>query len=119
MGPQAHRIGDFALALLLLSITVVPVAGQVPEDSVEPAGPPIPRWVVELEAGPAWQSYNDVEIPNDGTATRFSLYDLAGAGPWPAGRLYVTWNITDRHGLRLLAAPFSLTETGAPDRTIA
>jgi hypothetical protein len=24
-------------------------------------------------AGPAWQTYNDVEIPNDGTATRFSL----------------------------------------------
>jgi hypothetical protein len=74
-----------------------------------------PRLIIELEAGPAWQSYNDVEIPNDGTATRFSLYDLAGAGPWPAGRLYVTWNITDRHGLRLLAAPFSLTETGVPD----
>jgi hypothetical protein len=74
-----------------------------------------PRLIIELEAGPAWQSYNDVEIPNDGTATRFSLYDLAGAGPWPAGRLYVTWNIADRHGLRLLAAPFSLTETGVPD----
>ena len=73
-----------------------------------------PRWVVELEGGPAWQSYNDVEIPNDGTATRFSLYDLAGAGPWRAGRLYVTWNINDRHGLRLLLAPFSLTEAGTP-----
>lgn len=79
---------------------------------------PAPRWVVELEAGPAWQSYNDVEIPNDGSATRFSLYDLAGAGPWPAARLYVTWNLTDRHGVRLLAAPFSLTETGTPGADI-
>jgi hypothetical protein len=78
-----------------------------------------PRLVMELEAGPAWQSLNDVEIPNDGTATRFSLYELAGAGPWPAARLYVTWNITDRHGLRLLAAPFSLTETGVPDRPLS
>ena len=73
---------------------------------------------IEFEAGPAWQSYNDVEIPNDGSATRFSLYDLAGAGPWPAGRLYVTWNLAERHGLRLLLAPFSLTETGVPDQAI-
>ncbi|MEJ2216243.1 MAG: hypothetical protein P8099_06470 [Gemmatimonadota bacterium] len=74
--------------------------------------------VIELEGGPAWQSYNDVEIPNDGSATRFSLYRLAGAGPWPAGRLYVTWNVSGRHGLRLLVAPFSLTETGVPGRQV-
>lgn len=72
----------------------------------------VPRFEIELEGGPAWQSYNDVEIPNDGSATRFSLYDLAGSGPWPAGRLYVTWNVAERHGLRLLLAPFSLTESG-------
>jgi hypothetical protein len=69
---------------------------------------------LELEAGPAWQSYNDVEIPNDGSATRFSLFDLAGSGPWPAGRLYVTWNVSERHAVRALIAPFSLTETGVP-----
>ena len=73
-----------------------------------------PKLELELEAGPAWQSYNDVEIPNDGSATRFSLYDLAGSGPWPAARLYVTWNVAERHGVRLLLAPFSLTETGTP-----
>jgi hypothetical protein len=78
----------------------------------------VPRLAFELEGGPAWQSYNDVEIPNDGTATRFSLSDLAGSGPWPAGRLYVTWNVTERHGLRLLIAPFSLTETVVPDRPV-
>jgi hypothetical protein len=75
-------------------------------------------WVFELEAGPAWQSYNDVEIPNDGSATRFSLYDLAGSGPWAAGRLYVTWNINHRHGLRLLLAPLSLTATGRPEEAV-
>ena len=72
------------------------------------------RFALELEAGPVWQSYNDVEIPNDGTATRFSLKDLAGSGPWPAGRAYLTWNINDRHGLRALAAPLTITETGTP-----
>ena len=70
------------------------------------------RFTLELEAGPAWQSYNDVEIPNDGSATRFSLSELAGSGPWPAGRVYLTWQLNERHGIRVLLAPFSLTETG-------
>jgi hypothetical protein len=73
-----------------------------------------PRFSVELEGGPVWQTRNDVEVPNDGTASRFALDELAGNGPWPAGRLYLTWNISDRHGLRGLVAPFSLTETGTP-----
>lgn len=77
-----------------------------------------PRLVLELEGGAAWQSRNDAEIPNDGSATRFSLADLAGSGPWPAGRVYVTWNLGERHGLRVLAAPFSLTETGVPGAPI-
>ena len=77
-----------------------------------------PRWLVEIEGGPAWQSYNDVEIPNDGSATRFSLYDLAGSGPWPTGRLQVTWNPWDNHGFRVLLAPFSLSETGQPEQDV-
>ena len=77
-----------------------------------------PRLVLELEGGAAWQSYNDVEIPNDGSATRFSLSDLTGSGPSPAGRAYLTWNLGERHGLRALAAPFSLTERGVPDAAI-
>jgi len=74
-----------------------------------------PRLAIELEGGALWQSRNDVEIPNDGSATRFSLVDVAGNGPWPTARLYVTWNLTERHGLRLLVAPFSLTESGVLD----
>lgn len=73
-----------------------------------------PRFSLDIEAGPVWQGYNDVEIPNDGTASRFSLKDLAGGGPWFARRAYLTWNINERSGLRLMAAPLSITETGAP-----
>ena len=68
---------------------------------------------IDVEAGPVWQSRNDVQIPNDGTGTRFSLVDVAGSGPQPAGRVYLTWNISSRHGLRALLAPLSFTETGA------
>jgi len=78
-----------------------------------------PSWVIELEGGPVWQSYNDVEIPNDGSATRISLRNLAGSGPWAAGRLYVTWNPAERHGLRLLAAPLSIRATGVPTEPVS
>lgn len=77
-----------------------------------------PRLVFELEGGTVWQRSNDVEIPNDGSATRFSLADVTGRGPWPAGRVYATWNLGERHGLRALVAPFSLAETGVPDAPI-
>ena len=99
------RVPSLALTVAALAIPCT-VAAQTP------------RLILELEGGAAWQSYNDVEIPNDGSATRFSLSDLTGRGPWPAGRVYLTWNLGERHGLRALAAPFSLTETGVPEAPI-
>lgn len=78
-----------------------------------------PRFEFELEAGPFWQSRNDIQIPNNRDGTYFSLVDVAGEGPWPAARLYLTWNINPRHGLRVLAAPLSVTETEAlPSTTV-
>jgi len=70
------------------------------------------RFVFELEAGPVWQTRNDVQIPNTDAGTRFSLVDLVGKGPWPAARFYITWNINERHSLRGLLAPLVYTETG-------
>ncbi len=92
-----------ALSGLLAMWAFAPAAAQQPDD----------RFVVELEGGATWQSYNNVRIPNDSRATRFSLRELAGSGPWASGRVYLTWRAARRHELRLLVAPFSLTETGA------
>lgn len=77
------------------------------------------KFAVELEGGATWQSYNDVQIPNEPQATRFSLRKLAGSGPWPSGRVYLTWQPGRRHELRLLLAPFTLTETGVPQAPIS
>jgi hypothetical protein len=77
-----------------------------------------PRFRLELEAGAVWQTSNDVQIPNNELGTRFSLEELVGDGPWAAGRLYLTWNIKRRHGLRLLMAPLSYTETGTFDEPV-
>jgi hypothetical protein len=77
-----------------------------------------PRFVAELEGGAVWQSRNDAQIPNNADGTRFSLIDVTGKGPWPAVRLYVTWNINARNSLRALAAPLSISETGLLPETV-
>jgi len=91
-------------------IIATPARGQVAR--------PTPHVELELEAGPVWQSRNVAQIPNDETGTRFSLLPLLGKGPWPAARGYVTWNVNERHGLRLLLAPLSIRESGTPARAI-
>lgn len=93
---------SFLLALLLAHTS--PVSGSE-NDTVS-------RFVAELEGEAVWVSNNDVQIPNNEDGTRFSLVDVQGNGPWPAARLYLTWNINQRHGLRALLAPLSITETG-------
>ena len=98
---KRRRIFPLVITALLLS-TIAP--GAFASDTA--------RFTIELEGGAVWQSRNDVQIPNDETGTRFSIVDVIGKGPWPAGRLYLTWNINDRHGLRALLAPLSITETG-------
>jgi hypothetical protein len=79
---------------------------------------PTPRLAIEVEAGQVWQSRNAAQIPNDESATRFSLVPIVGKGPWPAVRGYVTWNVNERHALRLLVAPLSIRESGTLARPI-
>ena len=82
------------------------------------AARPMPRLELELEAGPAWQSRNAAQIPNDESGTRFSLAALVGNGPWPAARGYVTWNVSERHTLRVLLAPLTIRESGTLSRPV-
>jgi hypothetical protein len=100
--PVMNNLMVFAILLLLM-----PVMQTKAE-----AGDNEAKFAIEIEAGPVWQSRNDVQIPNIEEGTRFSLVDLIGNGPYPGARLYFTWNISRRHGLRLLAAPLTYTESG-------
>ncbi len=100
-----------------LFVSIIAAVSVLAPGSTAAAQDP-PRFVIEIEGGPVWQSRNDLQIPNDASGTRFSLVDLAGTGPQPAGRLYLTWNISERHGLRALLAPLSFTEAGTPDEAI-
>lgn len=56
-----------------------------------------------LETGAAWQTRNDFRIPGDGgTLVQLAEYE---AGPFAALRGTLTWDLTSRQSLRLLAAP--------------
>ncbi len=104
------RNASFVAVISLGLLAALGVASRAEADE--------PRFSLELEAGPTWQSSNDVQIPNSELGTRFSFEELVGEGPWPSGRLYFTWNINDRHGLRVLLAPLSYTETGTFDTPV-
>ena len=89
------------VCLSLLSFAPLPISAQ--EHS---------RFQLEMELGPIWQERNKVQIPNDASSDRYSLTDLAGNGPWLSTRLNLNWNLSGAHGLRLVLAPLSYTETG-------
>jgi len=103
-----------AAAMLALGAACLAVACPAPAARAAEA----PRFAVRIEGGPTWQSLNDVQIPNDASGTRFSLYELLGSGPWLATRVYLTWRTGERHALRVLVAPLEITGTGVSGRTI-
>ncbi len=111
------HLGRFPLRNSLIVAVLVAALVAVTDPALASRKATESSFVLELEAGPVWQSKNDVQIPNNQDGTRFSLLDVVDNGPWPAARLYLTWNINERHGLRALAAPLTVTETGlAPKR---
>lgn len=93
------------MSIFLLLITRMVYAENLPLNRQS-------RFIAQLEFGALWQSRNDVQIPNTNLGTRFSLVNLVGKGPLPALRFYFSWNINERHSLRLLLAPLSYTKSG-------
>jgi hypothetical protein len=76
------------------------------------------RFQLEIESGAVWQQKNDIEIPNDGTASRFSVPDLVGTGPSSYYRIYFSFHITGRQDLRILFAPLTIEESNTPSQNI-
>jgi len=75
------------------------------------------KLTLELETGPIWFSRNNVRIPND-TGTRFDMLDLTGNGADPYARIYATYQINDRHSVRLNLAPLSVAGNGQLDAPV-
>jgi hypothetical protein len=69
------------------------------------------RLAIEIEGGGLWQTRNEVRLPNQ-TGTRFSLVDLIGPGPSGTLRAEVAFDLSERHGLRLVFAPLQIEGSG-------
>ena len=67
-----------------------------------------------FEAGAAWQTRNDFRIPGDGG----TLVELPDDGPLAAFRATLTWDITERQSVRLLAAPLRIEQTFTPTEPV-
>jgi hypothetical protein len=65
----------------------------------------------EVEAGVAWQGYNDVRIPGD-TGTQFSLVNDLTPSAAPVFRVSGGATLAERHALRLTWAPVRLSSRG-------
>lgn len=97
----------------LVAILSVGGALRAPSAAAQPL-------TLEFESGPVWQSRNSAEVPNDGTATRFSLVDVTGRGTFfPVGRVYLTWHVSDSQEMRLLYAPLSVSGAGVVGRRLS
>jgi len=96
-----------AIGVALFFVSSRSIAAPADETGINKVG-------FEIEAGGVWQGRNDVEIPNDGTATRFSVEELVGRGPFFSYRVYVSYDLNEKHGLRLLFAPLTVEGNGIP-----
>jgi len=98
----------FTLSLMLFHPVIATTADQNAGE----------KFYFELEAGPVWQSNNDVQLPGD-SGTRFSFKDLTGDGPFVAGRLTIGWDVSQRQGLKFVIAPLRVTGSGEFDKDVS
>jgi hypothetical protein len=102
---RTHAAFVAALGMLLS-----PVAGAAEDESHALS--------LGLELGAAWQLRNTARIPNEPPNTRFDIDAITGDGPFPAGRVFLDWQLNDRHWLRFLVAPLRVEERGTTSEQI-
>lgn len=68
-------------------------------------------WFVDVEGGMAFPGYNDVQVPNDSSGTRFSLADALEIESKPIYRIRAGYE-TGKHTFSLFAAPLRLEASG-------
>lgn len=68
------------------------------------------RFALEIEGGGLWLTRYDIQIPNNETATEFSLVDAVGNGPYGVLRASADVDFNERHGLRFTVAPLQIDD---------
>ena len=72
-------------------------------------------WSVSLETGAVRQSRDDVRYPGD-NGTGFSIDNAVGNGPFYSYRLESILSIDNKNQLRILIAPFHISDTTSLQR---
>ncbi|MBN2609463.1 MAG: hypothetical protein JXA64_10155 [Candidatus Fermentibacteraceae bacterium] len=96
-----HRYLSSALMLSLLSLPVTADAG----------------WFLDVETGMAFPGYNDVQVPNDETGTRFSLTGALDVDPEFIYRVRAGLR-TGKHTFYAFAAPLRLEGSGILEQDV-
>jgi len=74
---------------------------------------------ISVEGQWSWQSRNDVQSPNDASATRFALDDITGDGPAAQPRLQLLWPVGEgRHEVSALVALLRIAGVGTTATTL-
>ncbi len=68
-------------------------------------------WFIDLESGIAFPGYNDVQVPNDSTGTRFSISETLDVGSEAIYRIRLGYE-NGNNTFSLFAAPLQLEGTG-------
>lgn len=74
-------------------------------------------WFLDVETGIAFPGYNDIQVPNDQTGSRFSLTDNLDVSNQFVYRLRAGYQ-TGRHCISVFAAPLRLEGSGILDSDI-
>lgn len=90
-------------SLLLIALVTTGLPGLWASDG---------NWFVDIEGGLITPGYNDVQIPNNETGTRFSLKNDLDIKQKAYYRLRLTYRLGEKHALSLLYAPLSLNASG-------
>lgn len=93
----------FKLVAVILSLTAVSAGAT--------------DWFIDLEAGVAVPGYNDVQVPNDSTGTRFSLTEALDVSTVPAWRIRAGLTV-GRHTFSVFAAPLCILGEGTLEEDI-
>ena len=74
------------------------------------------RFILNAEGGVVFQSNNIISVPG-GSGSRFNLGEV-NSGPFASYRLYLWWMINQKHSIRVLYAPLSVSTSFTPSQDI-
>jgi hypothetical protein len=97
------------ISIIMFLVTVSPAAVWAAEE----------KWSLDFEGGAVFPGYNNIQIPNNDTGTRFSLKNDLDIHKKAYYRLRLTYQLGKRHGLSILYAPLSLKADGTLNQTLA